>query len=284
VDSAPLAWVTGAKGLIGNELVRSAQAHLPGLTVRGLSRETVDFLDGDAVTSLFRREHPALVVHCAAVNKHPVCQADPEFAHRSNVGVTRRLAELASDVPFVFFSSDLVFDGTKGSYVEEDAPKPLSVYGETKARAEDVVRPHPQHLILRISLTGGHSPGGTRAFNEEMKNAWREGRSINLFTDEYRCVSVADILARAIWELVAKDARGTFHLCFPERLSRYEIGMALAAKHPELNPRITAGSRRDYKGAPRPEDTSMLNTKAQALLSFQLPRFTGWIQEDRSGF
>ena len=284
MDGAPLVWVTGAKGLIGNDLARSAASHLSGFAVRGLSRDIVDLLDSSAVAELFRRERPALVVHCAAINKHPVCEADPDFAHRSNVGVTQQLAELASDTPFVFFSSDLIFDGTKGSYVEEDAPKPLSVYGETKARAEEVVRRHPQHLILRISLTGGHSSGGARGFNEEMKNAWREGRSMNLFTDEYRCASVASVLARAVWELVAKGARGTFHLCFPERLSRYEIGMAVAAKHPELNPKITAGSRRDYKGSPRPEDTSMRNTKVQARLSLELPRFTEWIREDRSGF
>ena len=276
-------WITGAKGLIGNELVRSAEQH-SGVHVRGLSRDVVDLLDTVAVADLFRRSPPALVIHCAAINKHPVCESDPDFAHRSNVGVTQQLAELASGVPFVFFSSDLIFDGTKGSYVEEDAPKPLSVYGETKARAEEIVRRHPRHLILRISLTGGQSPGGVRGFNEEMKNAWREGRSMNLFTDEYRCVSAASVLARAVWELVAKDARGTFHLCFPERLSRYEIGIAVAAKHPGLNPKITAGSRRDYQGPPRPEDTSMLNARAQALLSFQLPRFTDWIREDRSGF
>lgn len=213
-----------------------------------------------------------------------MCEADPKLAHRTNVEATRQLAELAAEIPFIFFSTDLVFDGTKGAYVEEDAPNPLSIYGETKALAEQVVRQHPKHLIVRISLTGGTSRAGDRGFNEEMKNAWRAGKSLNLFTDEYRCPSSAPVIARAVWELAAKKARGILHLCFPERLSRYEIGMAVAAKHPELDPKIIGGSRRDYKGPPRPADTSMLNTKAQALLSFALPRFSNWLQEDRSGF
>src|SRR5687767_15674306 len=133
----------GSRGLIGNALVHCAARHLSCFQARGLSREIVDLLDRAAVADLFRRERPSMIVHCAAINQHASCEADPDFAHRSNVGVTQQLAELAAEIPFVFFSSDLIFDGTKGSYLEEDAPKPLSVYGETKARAEEIVRRHP---------------------------------------------------------------------------------------------------------------------------------------------
>ena len=68
------------------------------------------------------------------MSKSPACQANPELAHKINVDVTRCLAELASEVGFIFFSSDLVFDGKKGNYVETDEPNPLSVYAETKLR------------------------------------------------------------------------------------------------------------------------------------------------------
>ena len=198
--------------------------------------------------------------------------------------MTRQLVELAYDIPFIFFSTDLVFDGSRGNYLEEDQVNPLSVYGRTKAAAEDVVRTHPHHIIVRISLTGGHSPRGNRGFNEEMKNAWRAGKTLNLFVDEYRCPSTADVISRAVWELVANDARGTFHLCGAEKLSRYAIGELLAAKHPDLNPKITASNRIAYKGPPRPPDTSMNCAKVQALLSFPIPHFTDWLRRDASGF
>jgi dTDP-4-dehydrorhamnose reductase len=279
-----IAWITGAHGLIGNELVQSASRFSNGLATRGLARDTVDLLDHRAVTDLFHRERPALVIHCAAISRSPVCDADPKLAHRTNVELTGQLAELASEIPFVFFSTDLIFDGTKGAYVEEDPPNPLSVYGETKALAEELVRRHPQHLIVRLSLTGGISLARNRAFNEEMKNAWRAGKALNLFTDEYRCPSAAPFIARAVWDLILKGARGTFHVCFSERMSRYDLGLALAAKHPELTPKIIATSRRDYQGPPRPPDTCMLNTRAQQLLSFPLPGFSEWLRNDTSGF
>lgn len=279
-----LAWITGAGGLIGSELVKTAPQFAPHFVPRGLGRKELDLLDFEAVSALFRVERPALIIHCAALSQFTTCEADPLLAKRANVHITEHLLGLASEIPFVFFSTDLIFDGTKGNYVEEELPKPLSVYGSTKAAAEDAVRKHPHHMIVRISLTGGHSPRGNRGFNEEMKNAWRAGKSLNLFTDEYRCPSSADVISRAVWELVDKTAHGTFHLCGAERLSRYDTGQLLAAKHPDLNPKITAATRRDYQGPPRPPDTSMNCSKAQKLLSFELPRFSDWLARDTTGF
>ena len=284
MNDHPVVWITGANGLIGNELVRSANQFATQFKARGLSRSDADLLDFPAVETLFRKERPRQIIHCAALSNNVICEGELALAQKQNVDVTRKLLELASDIPFLFFSTDLVFDGSKGNYVEEDAPNPLSVYGRTKVAAEEIVRAHPQHAIVRISITGGHSPRGNRGFNEEMKNAWRAGKTLNLFVDEYRCPSSADVIARAVWDLVKKNARGTFHLGGAERLSRYRIGDLMAAKHRELNPKINATSREDYRGARRPPDTSMDCAKAQALLSFEIPRFSDWLARDTTGF
>lgn len=278
-------WITGAGGLIGNQLVTLAPQYVPvEWEGRGLSHAELDLTDATAVRAQFRREQPAAVIHCAAVSRSPVCEGEPQLARRINVDATRALAELASAIPFFFFSSDLVFDGAKGNYTEDDAPNPLSVYGETKVLAEQIVRANSGYTIIRISLTGGKSPKGDRGFNEEMKNAWRAGKSLNLFLDEYRCPAPAEAIARAVWELFLKQVTGTFHVCGAERLSRYDMGMLIAARHPELNPKIIPGSRKDYKGPPRPADTSLDCTKAQRLLSFPLPRFSEWIKTTDSDF
>jgi dTDP-4-dehydrorhamnose reductase len=231
--SGQLVWITGAGGLIGAELVRSASDWAPGMQPRGLSHDDIELLDSAAVEALFRAERPGAIIHCAAVSRSVVCEGQPELARRTNVEATRVLSELAADIPFLFFSTDLIFDGETGDYLEEHSPNPLSVYGETKAAAEEVVRQYPRHCIVRISLTGGKSPRGDRGFNEEMKNAWRAGKSLNLFVDEFRCPTAAAIVARAVWELVSKSAAGTFHLCSPDKVSRYELGRLLAERHPE---------------------------------------------------
>src|SRR6185436_14542388 len=106
---------------------------------RGLTRPQLDLSDFGAVRDAFHREKPELVVHCAALTKTPACQRDPALARKLNVEVTELLAELAAGVAFFFFSTDLVFDGRKGNYVETDPVNPLNVYAETKVAAEKVV-------------------------------------------------------------------------------------------------------------------------------------------------
>lgn len=251
---------------------------------RGLTHADLDLLNFPDVERLFRQERPAAVIHCAAISRSVQSQGAPDLARRVNVDATAHLAQLAADIPFVFFSTDLVFDGEKGDYLEGDEPNPLSAYAETKVTAEEIVRRHPRHCIVRISLTGGTSPKGDRGFNEEVKNAWRAGRTLDLFVDEFRCPAAAPVVARSVWELLSAGAIGTYHLCGAEKLSRYEIGQLLAERHPDLNPKMIAGSRRDYKGPPRPRDTSLNCGKVQRLLSFPLPRFSDWLRNDQTGF
>ena len=277
-----LTWITGAGGLIGSHLIRSAP---PGpLQAVALTRATLDLCDFAAVQEAFQRDRPEVIVHCAALSKTPDCVRDPALAFRVNVEATKNLATLASGSHFIFFSSDLVFDGRQGAYMESDRVNPLSIYGETKAEAEKFVLENPNHAVVRTSLNGGHSPTGDRGFNEELERHWRAGHAPTLFTDEYRSPMAASVTAAAVWELVAAKGRGLFHLAGSEKLSRHEIGRLVAGLCPELQPRIAAGSLREYNGPPRAPDTSLNCAKLQELLSFPLPRFSEWIKEHPEDF
>jgi dTDP-4-dehydrorhamnose reductase len=281
--SKPLAWITGAGGLIGNAFIQTAASHAPGWRPRGLTRQLLDVTDFAAVNRLLTAESPGLVIHCAALSNTGACQAEAAYARLLNVEVTRVLAECALDARFVFFSSDLVFGGGQGNYVETDASNPLSVYAETKVAAEEIVRRHPRHLIIRTSLNGGTSPTGDRSFNEQLRIAWRTGRTVRLFTDEYRSPIAAMETARAVWRLIAAGATGTFHVAGGERLSRYRIGELVAARWPDLKPRIEPASLKEFCGAPRPPDTSLNCAKAGQLLNSPLPRFSEWLAAQPGG-
>jgi dTDP-4-dehydrorhamnose reductase len=270
-------WITGAGGFIGNYLVQTAPKFAPGCRVVGLTRGQLDLTDFAAVRREFQQQRPQLVVHCAAMSWPPACQENPQLARRVNLEVTKNLAGLAAEIPFVFLSTDLVYDGQKGNYVETDPVNPLSVYGETKVAAENILRGHPQCLILRCAINAGRSPAGNHSFNEQLRQAWQRGEMFRLFTDEFRCPIPAAVTARAVWELVAKNVTGTFHLGGAEKLSRYEIGKLLAARWPDMNPQLVPASRKEYQGAPRTPDVSLNCAKVQKLLSFPLPRFSEWL-------
>lgn len=275
-------WVTGAGGLIGRQIVRLLSGVLSDGDAIPLVRAELDLTDDAAVSARFRTDKPDAVIHCAALSRSPACQADPALARRLNVEVTRRLAELATKITFVFLSTDLVFDGRKGNYVENDPVGPLSVYAETKVAAEEIVRAHPRHLIVRTSLNYGHSATGDRGFNEELANAWRAGRVTPLFTDEFRRPIAARETARAVLELLRDGASGVFHLAGGERLSRWEIGQLIAARQPELKPQIVASSLKSFAGPPRPADVSLNCAKAEARLGRALPKFSEWLAREAS--
>ena len=278
----PTALITGAGGLIGGYLVSTAARWAPQWNVRGVTRAEADLTDPMQVQELWRQCRPSLVIHCAALSRTGACEQDPAQARCINVEATERLAGLARDIPFIFLSTDQVFDGAKGWYVETDAVHPLNVYGQTKAEAEQVVLENQAHSIVRIALTAGTSPTHDRSFVEDMLRTAAKGAKLTLFTDEFRCPIPAGALARALWEFAAQPRAGLYHLGGSERLSRWEIGELLARRYPELRPWIQPGSVVDYHGPPRPPDLSMRSDKMQALLSFRLPGFRHWLNGDFS--
>jgi dTDP-4-dehydrorhamnose reductase len=273
-----IAWITGAGGLIGSHLVRSAPQYASRWQVVGLNRAQLELTDRDAVRRRFEAERPALIIHCAAISRSTTCETEPELAWQNNVEVTALLTELAGEIPLIFFSTDLVFDGRQGKYRESDPINPIGVYAQTKAEAEAIVLANPRHTVIRTSLNAGISPSGDRAFNEEMRRAWQAGRVLRLFTDEYRCPIPAVVTARAVWELALRDQPGLYHLAGSECLSRWEIGRLIARHCPELEPRIEPGSLRDYRGSPRSPDTSLDCGRIQSLLSFPLPGLSQYLE------
>jgi dTDP-4-dehydrorhamnose reductase len=274
-NKTAVAWVTGAGGLIGNYLVHTAP--LPAGRARALTRAELDLRDFEAVRRAFQQDAPQLIIHCAALSNTTACEKDPSLARLLNVEVTALLADLARDIPFIFFSTDLVFDGQRGDYAETDPVHPLSVYAETKLAAENIVLANPRHSVIRTSLNGGASPTGDRGFNEQLRRAFQEGKTLTLFTDEFRCPIPAVVTARATWELAGRNQPGLYHIAGSERLSRWQIGQLLAARWPQFNPKIQPESLATYRGAPRSPDTTLNCAKAQELLSFPLPRLSEWL-------
>jgi dTDP-4-dehydrorhamnose reductase len=278
-DQRPLVWVTGAGGLIGHALVHAASQYAPQWLVKGWLHPQLELTDRAALRQAFHADRPEAVIHCAALTRSVACENNPSLAHLMNVDVTRWVAESAADIPLIFFSTNLVFDGVAGHYDEQALVNPLNVYAGTKVEAESLVLANPRHTVVRIGLTGGISPRGDRGFNEEARRAGETGQTLNLFVDEYRTPIAADVTARAVWDLLASQHTGLYHLCGAERLSRLEIGQALATRWPHLTPRIHACSRTEYRGPSRPQDTSMNCAKLQSLLRFPLPHFRQWLAE-----
>ena len=277
-------WITGANGLIGNYLVQTAPQFAPRANVRAITRKDFDLLDFAAVERAFKKDAPQLVIHCAAISTVGEAQKNPALARRVNVEATQFLAGLAAEIQFVFFSTDLIFDGRKGGYTETEAANPLHIYGETKLAAEEIILKNPRHLVVRTSLNGGVSSAGNRAFNEQLRQSLAAaGQGMTLFTDELRCPLPAVETARAVWDLAEKKCAGIFHIAGAEKLSRLQIAKLLLPRWPEIKTEIKSGSAKDFPGPPRALDTSLDISKAQKVLSQPLPGLGEWLAKNPGG-
>ena len=274
---APRAIITGAAGLIGQYLVKTAPRWAPDRDVQGLTRADLDLTDRANVERTWQSIKPNAVIHCAALSRTKDCEQDPAQARRINVEVTAHLAQQSQDIPFIFLSSGEVFDGRTSWYGETDEPNPINVYGQTKLEAEQAVLQNSGHTVVRIVLTAGTSETGHRSFVEDMYRTAKAGKDVTLYADEFRCPLPAGVIARVVWELVDRKQSGLYHLGGSERLSRWDIGETLLPWCPELKGHLMKGSARNHVGSPRPADLSLRYDKIQSLLSFRIPGFREWL-------
>ena len=269
--------ITGASGFLGwNVCLRGRAAwevfgvfHDHGVAVDGVTILRGDLTNYAQATDLFLRVKPDAVFHLAAASGPNFCQMHPEVTRRINVDAAVHLAGLASDcrIPFVFTSTDLVFDGEAAPYTEEDPVSPVSVYGEQKARAETaILGRHPDAVICRMSLMFGKASPASESFLQPVVRALEGGREVRLFTDEYRTPLSARDAAQGLFLALEKSGSGVIHLGGRERISRFDFG--------EVVTRVLGRGRESLKGcrrldipmaAPRPRDVSLDSSRAFGL-------------------
>ena len=230
-----------------------------------------------AVARAWTAASPDVVVHAAAMARIDACHADPQQARRVNVQGTEQLCELAdrAQIPLIYVSTDLVFDGERGMYREDDGPQPLSVYGQTKLAAERIVLATPRNAVLRVSLLYGPGRCGVRTFLDRVVQAWQEGKAVTFFDDEWRTPLALVDAARAVQSALDQQLRGLFHVGGSERLSRWEGGVRLAQRLGFPETLVVRASRKGFPAPePRPADVSLCSERfRQAVPQWQPHRF-----------
>jgi dTDP-4-dehydrorhamnose reductase len=230
--------VTGASGSLGWTLsgmlasrCRVSGTYLTHPRLRdGVAGTRLDLAaDSASVADVVASLKPDVIVHAAAITDPDRCERDIGVALAVNFEATGRLASVASRLGarMVYVSTDLVFDGAKGNYREDDPPRPLSVYGTSKLRGEEVVlEACSDALILRSTLIYGLAGPARCTFLGRMLDNLAEGRRVQLFTDQRRNPILVDDLAAGIVTAIESDLAGRYHFGGSEAVSRYQFGKA----------------------------------------------------------
>ncbi|MBN1102250.1 MAG: dihydrodipicolinate synthase family protein [Deltaproteobacteria bacterium] len=283
--------VTGASGLLGWNICHapSGEWEIFGtyfthpLSIPGVSLQKADLTDPGAVEALFEETRPEAVIHTAAVSDADHCQNHGAECSGINVDAAVHLANLCRrrSIPYLFTSSDLVFNGLAAPYREADPPSPVSIYGEQKVMAETgILAVYPEALVCRMPLMFGLPGPGSRSFLLPMLGAMRDGQALRLFVDEYRTPLSVSAAAEGLL-LVLGRTGGLLHLGGPERISRFDFAMRVAEVF-GANPACLVPCRqRDVvTSAPRPPDVSLDSSRAYAM-GFSPPPLAEQIEKIR---
>ena len=208
------ALVAGAGGQVGVEMTR---LDAPDFRVSGLDRAALDIADAAQVARALDLHAPDIVINCAAYTAVDRAEDDSAQAFAVNAEAVGRLGACcaARGVGIVHFSTDYVFDGEKtGAYAEDDAPRPLGVYGASKLAGEEALREAaPRHVILRVSWVFGRL---RRSFVDTILRLAREREELTVVDDQVGAPSPASAIAETVRRMAfplleRDDLWGTYH-------------------------------------------------------------------------
>ncbi|MDF1519189.1 MAG: SDR family oxidoreductase [Brevefilum sp.] len=281
--------VTGVSGLLGLNL--GLLAHHLGYEVIGLVHshqlqgvpfkiEAVDLLETPKALDTIKGLQPDAIIHCAAIANLHQAEKFPDLALTLNADVPGELAEAAFEwgFPFLHISTDAIFDGEKGAYVETDPPNPLSVYARSKLAGEHRVQEvNPNALIARVVFYGW-SLSGNRSLSEFFYNNLKNQVPHKGFIDTFFSPLYVEDLVEVLLEMLEKNLKGVYHVVSPEHLSKYEFGVRIAEKFgfdPNLVQPIKMSEMK--REAPRSLKLILDPGKVQKDLGHPLPSVEGGI-------
>jgi dTDP-4-dehydrorhamnose reductase len=264
--------VLGAKGTLGGQLMRL----LPEAT--GWDREDVDVLDAAAFRARLDAlpRLPAAVVNCVAFNDVDGAEDHPDLALSLNAEFPGRLAQWTKEkgIPLVHYSTNYVFDGVRGEYMESDPPSPLSVYGRSKLRGEHLVAANggQWYLVRTAVIFGpkGESQLSKKSFVDLMLFLAAKQDTIEAVADEVNSVTYAvDLAAGTRALLEAAPPSGIYHATNSGEASWYDFAREIyriAGKRTTVRP---VPSTRFPRKARRPSRAVLRNTKLPPLRPWQ---------------
>ena len=258
--------ITGSNGLLGQSLLGLLLKEKEVYGVSGISRGknrsgredfnyiSIDITEKGILKKTIREIQPNFIINTAAMTQVDDCENNKKVCDVINVDVVQWLMEVSNEINahLIHLSTDFIFDGIKGNYKETDTPNPLSYYGLSKLKSEEILsKSNIDYTVLRTILVYGKvydmSRNNIVLWVREMLSTNKE---ITIVEDQFRTPTYVEDLALACKISMDKKATGIFHIASSELLSVYQIAQQIAEVF-DLD-----------KSLIKPISTSTLNQKA----------------------
>ena len=245
--------------------------HLPAS--RRINSISGDITSNESLTEVFRKLKPDAIIHTAALTDVDLCEKEPKKAHSVNVEGTRNLVLLceSKEIPMIYISTDYIFDGIKGNYVENDTPNPVNIYGKTKLEGERVVKEMDSGVwaIIRTSfLFNAASPNYD--FISYVFHGLLEKKTVQYDHFHLMKPTPCSCLGPPTERILSQGLRGIYHICGRDVLSPYDLARKCAGIS-GFDPSSIAVRERGEDVAKRPLNSTLNTEKAERELGFISP-------------
>ena len=282
--------ITGSNGLLGQTLVNLLMKEPENYSVFGLSKgdnrmNRNDFLYYDIdITNYAQLEEcisyiqPSFIINTAAMTNVDTCEIKPKECNNLNTEAVKYLTQICAklNIHFIQISTDFIFDGSMGVYKETDLPNPLSIYGHSKLKAENIVKNSGVNFsILRTILVYGKVANLKRNnIVLWVKDMLENNKEITIVDDQFRMPTYVEDLAMVCKLSIDKNIKGVYHVSSNELLSVFEIANQIATVF-GLNKKLIKpiSSETLNQKAIRPLNTGFNLSKIRRDLEFQPTSF-----------
>ena len=141
--------ITGISGFLGNQFIKRAAKkyklvgtyHTNSVQFQGIETYQLDLQNASSTKALMNQIKPDVLFHLAALSNPNFCEQNADLSLAINVLASERLAKICESkkIPFIFTSTDLVFDGQSGNYNIDSPTKAICLYGKHKRMAEEKI-------------------------------------------------------------------------------------------------------------------------------------------------
>lgn len=269
--------VTGANSQLGNELQVIASDY-PDHQFLFASKEELNISDEGVLAKYFAAHTPDICINCAAYTAVDQAETDKEQAFLINADAVAILARTCAknNAQLIHISTDYVFDGTSTQpYKETDKTNPVSVYGSSKLRGEELAMAYcPSAIIIRTAWLYSAFKNN---FVKTMLRLMKENKSINVVKDQVGCPTYAADLARAIMQIITSKTGeknpGIYHYANAGITNWYAFAVAIkeiTGSSCTVNPITTA----QYPtAAKRPAYSVLDTTKIKTVFPVSIPEW-----------
>jgi len=222
--------------------------------------------------------HPSFIINTAAMTNVDTCEIKPKECNNLNTEAVKYLTQICAklNIHFIQISTDFIFDGSMGVYKETDLPNPLSIYGHSKLKAENIVKNSGVNFsILRTILVYGKVANLKRNnIVLWVKDMLENNKEITIVDDQFRMPTYVEDLAMVCKLSIDKNIKGVYHVSSNELLSVFEIANQIATVF-GLNKKLIKpiSSETLNQKAIRPPNTGFNLSKIRRDLEFQPTSF-----------